>query len=89
MSKESKRLNQKPKKITASKAILVYLLTIIALLIPFTIWIAVNGDSEPLVALIQGLSVLSSTAVGFYYWKAKAENLHKYKQDDNITMNGE
>lgn len=41
-------------------------------------------DSSPLVALIEKISTLASIAVGFYYWKAKAENLHKYKQDDKI-----
>ena len=41
-------------------------------------------DSSPLIALIESISKLSTIAVGFYFWKAKAENLHKYKQDDKI-----
>ena len=41
-------------------------------------------DSSPLVTLIDGVCKLSTIAVGFYFWKAKAENLHKYKQDDKI-----
>lgn len=41
-------------------------------------------DSMPLVTLIERLFALASIAVGFYYWKAKNENLHKYKQDHKI-----
>lgn len=89
MHRGSSDWKMKLKKVTTSKAILVYLLSIIALLIPFTLYIAFNGDSEPLVAIIQGVCALATTSVGFYYWKAKAENLHKYKQDENINMNGD
>ena len=41
-------------------------------------------EPSPLIALIESVSKLTTIAVGFYYWKAKAENLHKYKQDDKI-----
>lgn len=44
----------------------------------------ITSDSAPLVALIERLFALTSIAVGFYYWKAKNENLHKYKQDHKI-----
>jgi hypothetical protein len=36
--------------------------------------------------MIEGGFALTAISVGFYYWKAKAENLHKYKQDDKIHM---
>ncbi len=44
----------------------------------------ITSDSTPLVTLIERLFALASIAVGFYYWKAKAENLHKYKLDKQI-----
>lgn len=82
-------LKRKFKTLTASKVILIVLLVFIALLTPPSIMLAFNGISEPLTELVRGTFVLASVAVGFYYWKAKAENMHKYKQDSNITMNGE
>lgn len=42
------------------------------------------ADASPLVTSIESISKLASVAVGFYYWKAKNENLHKYKQDEKI-----
>ena len=44
----------------------------------------ITSDSEPLVTLIERMFALATIAVGFYYWKAKAENLHKFKQDHKI-----
>lgn len=42
------------------------------------------AEASPLVTLIEKAFSLVSIAVGFYYWKAKNENLHKYKQDNKI-----
>lgn len=48
----------------------------------------VTRDASPLAFLIPGVFGLSGVAHGFYFWKAKAENLHKYGRDDKITMSG-
>ena len=48
----------------------------------------VTRDTSPLAYLIPGVFGLSTIAHGFYFWKAKAENLHKFGQDDKITMSG-
>lgn len=45
-------------------------------------------DISPLAYLIPAVFGLSSVAHGFYFWKAKAENLRKYGQGDKITMSG-
>lgn len=45
-------------------------------------------DISSLAYLIPAVFGLSSVAHGFYFWKAKAENLHKYGQDEKITMSG-
>ena len=42
------------------------------------------ANTDPLISLIENFTKLVSIAVGFYYWKAKNENLHKYKQDHKI-----
>ena len=41
----------------------------------------IKGLVEPLVAFITGVFALANISVGFYYWKAKNENLHKYCKD--------
>lgn len=53
-------------------------------LITTLIYTLCTSDSNPLVTLIEKLFELSAIAVGFYFWKAKNENLHKYKKDDKI-----
>lgn len=39
------------------------------------------GMSEPLVVFITGLFSLATIAFGFYYWKAKNENIRKYAKN--------
>jgi hypothetical protein len=51
--------------------------------------LAFLGLSSPYEIAMTGVFSLATIAVGFYYWKAKAENMHKYKQDDKINMAGE
>lgn len=76
---------KKRKRIETSKLLLWLLLgglgiiTISSILFSFLL-----HDSDPLVALIEHISKLATIAVGFYFWKAKAENLHKYGQDEKI-----
>lgn len=79
---------KKKKKIETSKLLLWLLLsglgTITLTAITFSY---LFKDASPLVALIENVSKLVTIAVGFYYWKAKNENLHKYKQDNKIGDN--
>lgn len=77
------------RRVDTSKLILRCLLLALTLLLPFVVILAFLNIVEPLVRYIEGTFALTSISVGFYYWKAKAENLHKYKQDTHITMNGE
>ena len=42
------------------------------------------ADMTEIIVAVVGLSAVGH---GFYFWKAKAENLHKYGQDDKIEMN--
>lgn len=85
----AKGVKHNRRKIEMSKVILVILLHYIALLTPFSVFLAFKGVIEPMVRCIEGAFALTTISVGFYYWKAKAENLHKYNQDEKITMNGE
>lgn len=41
-------------------------------------------DATPLVTLIEKSFEFAMVVAGFYLWKAKNENLHKYNQDQKI-----
>lgn len=85
----AKHLTHNRRRVEMSKVILVILLSYLALLTLFAIHLVFQGIIEPLLRCIEGAFALTTISVGFYYWKARAENLHKYHQDDKITMNGE
>lgn len=66
------------KNVDASKRILRYLLVLICYVAVLTAVALFKGYDQALIALITGVFSLASIAVGFYYWKAKNENLNKY-----------
>ena len=81
---------KKTKKIETSKLLLWLLLSGLGIITLFAIIFSFSfKDASPLIALIEKAYPLASIAVGFYYWKAKNENLHKYKQDNKIGDNRE
>ena len=86
MKKESTDLKQRKRKIETSKLILIALASSLGILIPVVVILAFCGVSSPLDITMTGMFTLTTTAVGFYYWKAKCENMHKYHRDDGITM---
>lgn len=89
MKNELPNSKQKSKKLETSKVILITLASSLGIMIPVVVILAFMGVTSPLDITMTGMFSLSSIAVGFYYWKAKAENMHKYKQDDRITMKGD
>lgn len=48
-------------------------------------------DTSPFAYIIPAISGLAATSHGFYYWKAKNENIQKYGNnvpDDDLQMTG-
>ena len=79
------RMKMKKKKIETSKLLLIISdLMALAVLVTSIIAIFVLENTEPLIYLIPAVFGLSATSHGFYYWKAKAENLNKWKQSYKI-----
>lgn len=76
------------KKTETSKKLLIFA-CILTIIISTVVCVAVFviQDVTPLEFLIAGVYGLASTAFGFYFWKAKNENLQKFKEieDDNST----
>lgn len=70
-----------------SKKLLYFIMTIILFLCALTAVSVFMGMYEPLSSLIVGVFTLASIAFGFYYWKAKNENIRKYaKGIDKETL---
>lgn len=61
------------KKLLAFAVTMVLIITVVTVVAVFKM-----EDVSPLEYLITGIFGLASTAFGFYYWKAKNENIAKY-----------
>ena len=80
------RQRRKKKKIETSKLLLIVSDVMAAVVLVSTIVaVFILRDATPLEFLIPAVFALASASHGFYYWKAKAENLNKWGQGSNIT----
>ena len=71
-----------------SKKLLVFIELLIIATFILVMIATIQGDASALVALITGVFSLASLAFGFYYWKAKNENIRKYaKEIDKKDIN--
>ena len=66
-----------------SKKLLVFIEVLIIAVFVLVCVSVFMGDSSPLAALITGTFTLASLSFGFYYWKAKNENIRKYAKTLN------
>lgn len=89
MKLEIKQERKDRKKVEMSKILLIVsdIMAALTLILTF-VAVFITRNLSPLAFLIPGVFGLSTVAHGFYYWKAKAENLKKFGQEDKITMSG-
>ncbi len=83
------RRNRRRKKesIETSKKLLLFAIVLaVAITIFSCVAVIVTRDTSPLVYLIPAVFGLLATAYGFYFWKAKAENLQKYGGKDPTKL---
>ena len=45
-----------------------------------------TNTTDGLMYLIPSVGTLTSVTIGFYYWKAKMENMIKLSKENNITL---
>ena len=45
-----------------------------------------TNTTDGLMYLIPAVGTLASVTIGFYYWKAKMENMIKLSKENNITL---
>ena len=68
-----------------SKKLLYLAWLLIIILLPVSIITSIlTNDISPIREYVIGAFGLATIAHGFYYWKAKNENLHKYGRDEEI-----
>ena len=68
-----------------SKKLLFLVWVLIALLLPVSVITSIiTSDISPIREYVIGAFGLATISHGFYYWKAKNENLHKYGRDEEI-----
>ena len=66
----------------ASKVILTILYALMFIVIAFSMALCLITNSINLmIPVLSGVFVLAASATGFYYWKAKAENIEKIRKD--------
>lgn len=61
-----------------SKKLLIFIELLIIATFILVMIATIKGDASALVALITGVFSLASLSFGFYYWKAKNENIRKF-----------
>ena len=66
------------RNIEFSKKLLIFIEVLVIMCFCLTAASVIMGDSDPLTALITGVFSLASLAFGFYFWKARSENIRKY-----------
>ena len=71
------------KNVEFSKRLLLFVQALIVALFILTTVATFKGYVDALVALITGVFSLASIAFGFYFWKAKNENIRKYAKSIN------
>lgn len=71
------------KNIEFSKRLLLFVQALIIALFILTTVATFKGLVDALVAMITGVFSLASIAFGFYFWKAKNENIRKYAKSIN------
>lgn len=66
-----------------SKRLLAFIEVLVLLCFCLVAASVLMGDSSPLTALITGVFTLASIGFGFYFWKARSENIRKYAKNLN------
>lgn len=80
------------KTMETSKKLLLFADTLLVVVCTAAIVIAyVCRDTSPFAYIIPAVSGLAATSHGFYYWKAKNENMQKYGKnvEDNFENGGQ
>ena len=79
---------RKPKeKLEFSKKIFIIVITILIVVIAYSMALMWKTDNtDGLNVLIPSVFTLANVCIGFYFWKAKMENVIKLSKENNMTI---
>lgn len=83
--RERKRLSVKRKMEFSKKILIVVSIATVLIVVASFILMWRTMDLSPLSYIITGIFAELASATGFYYWKAKNENMVKLTKDDADT----
>ena len=81
MNKENKQKKEFSKKIFNIVIILFIIVIFYAMALMWK-----TNTTDGLMYLIPAVGTLASVTIGFYYWKAKMENMIKLSKENSITL---
>lgn len=84
--KRAPRIRKKRKKLEFSKFVLALVMLTYFFGVAIGAYIVLRSSVE-LNSLLMFIGAPVATAIGFYYWKAKNENMQKNAQSEQITIN--
>ena len=82
MNKENK-----PKKELSKKPVNIVITLVIIVIFDAMALMWKTNTTDGLMYLIPAVGTLASVTIGFYYWKAKMENIVKLSKENNMSIN--
>lgn len=77
---------EKPKKEFSKKIFNIVIILFIIIIFYSMALMWKTGTTDGLMYLIPSISGLAATTIGFYFWKAKMENMIKLSKEDKIAL---
>ena len=83
-----KKRRPRKKKVEFSKGILIAVLITYFVGVVIGTIVVLDQAPDQLTALLPFIGAPTAVAIGFYAWKAKNENMNKYKPSESIATDG-
>ena len=85
--KKRKKNKKKAKQMEFSKKIFYIVITLFIVVLIFSMALMWKTDTtDGLAYLIPSVATIAATTIGFYYWKAKVENVIKLSKENNMNI---
>ena len=86
---ERKRLPLKQKMEFSKKILIAVSIATLLVVVTSFVLMWITRDLSALSYIITGIFAELASATGFYYWKAKAENMIKLRKEEGVEITGD
>ena len=86
---ERKRLPLKQKMEFSKKILIAVSIATLLVVVTSLVLMWITRDLSALSYIITGIFAELASATGFYYWKAKAENMIKLRKEEGVEITGD